>query len=325
MPPSSARRDHVESHLLPSVTELRDWASLPSDVLLLIFSRIPQADVLCAAGLACTSWRRLAIDEPLLWRHIDLASSNDPAMARAAVDRSAGMCDSFHGCVDDADFLRYLADSAPSLRSLRVTRRFDMLNCDKELITGAIKKLPLLEQLVLPFRWVDEDTLLALIDHCPRLQLLDASRSYAAFVMDDELRARLQSRINNLQLPHQPKLVPCSLCVEWCLQNGECVVAQAASGGEGFAMGSYDDSIFVGRVLYAGNFPFVPPDEFWIRARSNPIKLSVVPIAASTSSSAGQSIPTERQRESHVDSVRVSWNDRVKIDLVAGTTEKVPP
>lgn len=43
-------------------------------------------------------------------------------------------------------------------------------------------------------------------------------------------------------------------------------------------MGSYDDSIAVGRVLYAGNFPIVPPDEFWIPARSNPVKLSIVPI-----------------------------------------------
>ncbi|KAK1678325.1 hypothetical protein QYE76_039173 [Lolium multiflorum] len=42
-------------------------------------------------------------------------------------------------------------------------------------------------------------------------------------------------------------------------------------------MGSYDDSIAVGRVLYAGNFPIVPPDE-WIPARSNPVKLSIVPI-----------------------------------------------
>ncbi|KAK1694518.1 hypothetical protein QYE76_011215 [Lolium multiflorum] len=31
-------------------------------------------------------------------------------------------------------------------------------------------------------------------------------------------------------------------------------------------------------VLYAGNFPIVPPDEFWIPAKSNPVKLSIVPI-----------------------------------------------
>ncbi|KAK1650708.1 hypothetical protein QYE76_068513 [Lolium multiflorum] len=58
-------------------------------------------------------------------------------------------------------------------------------------------------------------------------------------------------------------------------------VGPEASGGrnrEGSAMGSYDDSIAVGRVLYAGNFPIVRPDEFWIPARTNPVKLSIVPI-----------------------------------------------
>ncbi|KAK1663356.1 hypothetical protein QYE76_051515 [Lolium multiflorum] len=58
-------------------------------------------------------------------------------------------------------------------------------------------------------------------------------------------------------------------------------VGPEASGGrnrEGSAMGSYDDSIAVGRVLYAGNFPIVRPDEFWIPAKTNPVKLSIVPI-----------------------------------------------
>ncbi|KAK1679708.1 hypothetical protein QYE76_040556 [Lolium multiflorum] len=42
-------------------------------------------------------------------------------------------------------------------------------------------------------------------------------------------------------------------------------VGPVASGGrnrEGSAMGSYDDTIAVGRVLYAGNLPIVPPDEY---------------------------------------------------------------
>jgi hypothetical protein len=43
-------------------------------------------------------------------------------------------------------------------------------------------------------------------------------------------------------------------------------------------MGSYDDTIAVGRVLYAGTLPIVPPDECWIPARTNPVKLSIVPI-----------------------------------------------
>ena len=43
-------------------------------------------------------------------------------------------------------------------------------------------------------------------------------------------------------------------------------------------MGSYDESIAVGRVLYAGNFPIVPQDECWIPARTDPVKLSIIPI-----------------------------------------------
>jgi hypothetical protein len=43
-------------------------------------------------------------------------------------------------------------------------------------------------------------------------------------------------------------------------------------------MESYDKSIVVGRVLYAGNFSIVPQDECWIPAKTDPIKLSIVPI-----------------------------------------------
>jgi hypothetical protein len=58
-------------------------------------------------------------------------------------------------------------------------------------------------------------------------------------------------------------------------------VGPAASGGRnraGSAFGGIGDTIAVGRVLYAGNFPIVPPDECWIPARTNPFKLSIVPI-----------------------------------------------
>jgi hypothetical protein len=43
-------------------------------------------------------------------------------------------------------------------------------------------------------------------------------------------------------------------------------------------MGSFDDSIVVGRVLYAINFSIVPQDECWIPAKTDPIKLSIIPI-----------------------------------------------
>uniref|UniRef100_M8BEE6 Uncharacterized protein n=1 Tax=Aegilops tauschii TaxID=37682 RepID=M8BEE6_AEGTA len=97
--------------------EWRDWAALPRDVLWVILSLVPQADVLRGAGRACASCRRLALDEPLLWRHIDLAADEDAdpdppsgwqAMARAAVRRSAGRCESFRGRVSST-FLLFLA------------------------------------------------------------------------------------------------------------------------------------------------------------------------------------------------------------------------
>jgi hypothetical protein len=86
---------------------------LPQDVLYLIFSRLPQADILRGADQVCALWRR-AVDEPLLCRRIDFGRGRDApvgwrAMARAAVDRSAGQCEYFCGPID-GDFLLYLAD-----------------------------------------------------------------------------------------------------------------------------------------------------------------------------------------------------------------------
>jgi hypothetical protein len=118
--PSSSRRrreDHVTSP-----DEWRDWASLPRDVLWIILSKLRQIDMLRAAGLVCSPWPRLALEEPQMWRHIDLREGDlwdwrerprPPAgwkaMARAAVELSAGRCESFTGHVD-ADVLVHLAN-----------------------------------------------------------------------------------------------------------------------------------------------------------------------------------------------------------------------
>jgi hypothetical protein len=104
-------------HDLPWSAEQRNWAALPRDVLCIILSFVPQADILSGAGFVCASWRRLAQEEPLLWRRIDLAAATDEnedaparwqAMARAAVLRSAGRCESFRGRVN-GKFLLFLA------------------------------------------------------------------------------------------------------------------------------------------------------------------------------------------------------------------------
>ena len=110
----------VTDDALPPPPGWRDWASPPSNVLYEILSRIPQADILNGSGawLTCKSWRRVAVEENLLWRRINLAAAEDKdrdgpagwqAMARAAVDRSAGLCKSFRGRAN-GEFLIYLAD-----------------------------------------------------------------------------------------------------------------------------------------------------------------------------------------------------------------------
>ncbi|CAL4892357.1 unnamed protein product [Urochloa decumbens] len=169
---------------LPSVPVASGWAALPRDVLWSLFTELGHREVLSGAGLACVPWRRLAREEPALWRRIDLTvpeeeeedntleevaddgdlnsdddfdgesmlddddeadgmvddeeedgtvddeeeeespicqeetpaedcsdSSGWKAMALAAIDRSAGQCETFWGRADD-EVLLYLTDSA---------------------------------------------------------------------------------------------------------------------------------------------------------------------------------------------------------------------
>ena len=104
------REDHVD--------EWRDWASLPRDVLCIVLGKLTQTEILRGAGLVCSPWRRIAKKEPLLWRSINIFDGarwygKPPdgwkAMARVAVDRSAGRCESFAGYVDQ-DVLVHLAN-----------------------------------------------------------------------------------------------------------------------------------------------------------------------------------------------------------------------
>ncbi|XP_051202502.1 putative F-box/LRR-repeat protein 9 [Lolium perenne] len=190
---------------LPWSAEQRNWAALPRDVLCIILSFVPQADILRGAGFVCASWRRLAQEEPLLWRRIDLAAATDEnedaparwqAMARAAVLRSAGRCESFRGRVN-GKFLLFLAHSAPSLRSIHVTSRFT--TSSNKLIRVVAKKLSLLEQLVLSDDGLiyREASLAAFVEHCPRVELLDSGR--CLHLSDRTLRTMVESSIKDLR------------------------------------------------------------------------------------------------------------------------------
>ncbi|KAF0897813.1 hypothetical protein E2562_000519 [Oryza meyeriana var. granulata] len=121
-------------------------------------------------------------------------------MARAAIDRSAGGCESFRGPAD-MDLLAYLAGRSPSLRSIHVTSWLRVP--EKEFVAGVIRKLPLLERLVLSSGIFDEPepVMRALLDHCPCLELLNAGGCVTAEVTSRRVRARCAERIRDLRLP----------------------------------------------------------------------------------------------------------------------------
>ncbi|GJN09477.1 hypothetical protein PR202_ga27486 [Eleusine coracana subsp. coracana] len=112
---SSSRCHKKPCSPVSAPVEVRDWTSLTHDILVDVFQRLgPCCEIMQAAECMCKTWRRAAISEPLLWRHIDIStvsqrSQGQPTMARAAVDRSQGQCEAFCGPVD-MDSLLYLVE-----------------------------------------------------------------------------------------------------------------------------------------------------------------------------------------------------------------------
>ncbi|WVZ94621.1 hypothetical protein U9M48_040490 [Paspalum notatum var. saurae] len=136
----------------------RDWADgLGVDALLAILRRLDHADVLRSAQHVCRSWRRVARDEPTLWRRITMRGherterwlnrGGGGGAAIEAVRRSAGKCEAFCGeYAGDNRFLIYLSEQAPCLKSLR------LISCNHVTdlgISDAVKQFPLLEELEL--------------------------------------------------------------------------------------------------------------------------------------------------------------------------------
>ncbi|KAL6639753.1 hypothetical protein ACP70R_022575 [Stipagrostis hirtigluma subsp. patula] len=137
--------------------ERRDWSELPLDAISYVLSKLDVAELLAggAAGV-CRSWRCAAREDPALWRHVDMRAFYTPAyrrrarpaaVARAAVRFGAGQCDAFWGMYDvDDDFLLFLSEQAPLLKSLRLGRCHLISN---QGLSIAIEKFPLLEELEL--------------------------------------------------------------------------------------------------------------------------------------------------------------------------------
>lgn len=147
------------------------------DAISAILHKLDHVDILMGPGQVCRSWRGAARDEPALWRRIDMLGHaelfnelNLHGMARAAVRRSAGRCEAFWGeYAGDRDFLLYLGDRAPSLKSLRLISCYNLFN---EGLKEAIVKFPLLEELELSLcANVGESGVFGIVGNtCPQLK-----------------------------------------------------------------------------------------------------------------------------------------------------------
>jgi hypothetical protein len=73
---------------------------------------------------------------------------------------------------------------------------------DVEFATVLAKKLSMLEQLVLSGGEINEAFLIALANHCPRLQLLHADSCCIWYPIGGTLRASMESKIKDLRLPY---------------------------------------------------------------------------------------------------------------------------
>ncbi|KAL6659443.1 hypothetical protein ACP70R_003483 [Stipagrostis hirtigluma subsp. patula] len=181
--PSPRRRRSLtpSSTPAPAPPEARDGAALPRDVLFDVFLRLGPREIMRGAERACTGWRRAAVEEPALWRRVDmtavptLSRRRWQAMSRAAVDRGAGQCEAFSGPCDD-DLLLYLVERAPSLRSLHLSHD----NVSKiALNVEILERLPLLEDVEISLSYfsdyVSQKLFESICQACPGLKKLRMS------------------------------------------------------------------------------------------------------------------------------------------------------
>ncbi|CAL5007783.1 unnamed protein product [Urochloa decumbens] len=153
----------------------RDWASLPPDILISVFLVLGPYDIMRGADRTCTAWRRVAVDDPDLWRRIDMGdvlpcSAGGRAVVSAAMDRAAGQCESFWGPCDN-HLLFLLVERAPLLKILHLTH----LYAPNKVLTLVLNRLPLLEDLEISPSYVStpsENLLQSICQDCPRLKKL---------------------------------------------------------------------------------------------------------------------------------------------------------
>ncbi|TVU02062.1 hypothetical protein EJB05_52428, partial [Eragrostis curvula] len=110
--PKLERRQRTKPAMPPDSSTApgaRDWSTLPRDILVTVLLELGPREIMLGAELACTAWRRVALEEPALWRRIGyhdileltwrrgFGMCGEMAMARVALTRAAGQCEAFRG------------------------------------------------------------------------------------------------------------------------------------------------------------------------------------------------------------------------------------
>ncbi|CAO2187722.1 unnamed protein product [Urochloa humidicola] len=142
----------------------------------------------------------------------------DGARRRGPQRRSVRPCESYRGPAD-CSFLVYLAARAPSLKGLHVTSDLDP-EPSEEFVEHVVKKLSLLERLVLSQGYIMKNVLRTFLGLCPRLTLLDAGGCRLYEVMGSRLQARFYSTIKEVKLPQQSS-GGCGCCRQHAVRYAE--------------------------------------------------------------------------------------------------------
>ncbi|KAJ4752492.1 RNI-like superfamily protein [Rhynchospora pubera] len=153
----------------------RDWSALQPEVLVVIFRKIGALEVLRTAGSVCRSWRKVATEEPQLWRRIDMTNHGygsdalvlmDPT--RCAIDRSNGQLEEFSiEYFGDDNLLQYLCDRTSVLKRLCLISCWQLYG---EAIIETARRQPLLEELQITFGSFSENMTEIVGRECPQLK-----------------------------------------------------------------------------------------------------------------------------------------------------------
>ncbi|KAJ4785532.1 RNI-like superfamily protein [Rhynchospora pubera] len=157
----------------------RNWEDLSRDVLILIFLKLGMMQVLTAAGSVCRSWRKVAKEEPVFWRRINMIDNRYFGFGnwygsklihatRIAIDRSGGQLEEFAvKYFADDEMLRYLCDRTSVLKKLVLV---SCAQLSAEAIAQTAKRQPLLEEIEIEFGPFSEQLTEIVGTACPCLK-----------------------------------------------------------------------------------------------------------------------------------------------------------